>query len=289
MSASTVAAELERLSVEEILSALAMTRSPRLLRAIVAGAARVPSRRLGRLLARFDADVGEHGLAEGARRVMGALGARIEVTGEPPRGAALVVANHPGAYDSLATMAAIGRDDVAMIAAERPFLRAMPSVSRHFVYVDDAPAAAATARAAGLRDALAWMKAGRVLVQYGAGAIEPDLRFDRGEILGTWWQGTGFLAGRAAALGIPIVPLFVSGVHSPRAKRLLVVRAAERRGVTTIAPLVQATMPWFDDVEVGIRFGLPFDAESVIAAKEVSARTALVREGVLRLGRASRR
>ena len=289
MSASTVAAELERLSVEEIVSALAMTNAPRAVRAIVAGLARVPSRRLGRLLARFDADVGEHGLAEGARRVIAALGAGIEITGDAPRGAALVVANHPGSYDSLATMAAIGRDDVAMIAAERPFLRAMPNVSRHFVYVDDAPAATATARAAGLRDAVAWMKAGKVLVQYGAGAIEPDVRFDRGAILGEWWHGTGFLAGRAASLGIPIVPLFVSGVHSVRAKRLLVVRAAERRGVTTIAPLVQATMPGFGDVDVQLRFGLAADAERVLAAKDAAARTEIVREAVLHLGRASRR
>jgi len=289
MTASTVAAELERLSVEEIVSALAMTKAPRAVRAIVAGVARVPSRRLGRLLARFDADVGEHGLAEGARRVIRALGARVEVTGEPPRGAALVVANHPGSYDSLATMAAIGRDDVAMIAAERPFLRAMPSVSKHFVYVNDAPDAAATARAAGLRDAVAWMKAGRVLVQYGAGAIEPDVRFDRGEILGTWWHGTGFLAGRAAALGIPIVPLFVSGVHSARAKRLLVVRAAERRGVTTIAPLVQATMPGYRDVQVDVRFGAPVDADRVRSANGAEARTAIVREAVLALGVVSRR
>lgn len=285
MMPGAVAKELERLSVQEMVEAAAMTRAPRPVRAVVELVARVPSRRLGRLLARFDADVGEHGLAEGARRVMAALGARVEIAGTAPQGAALVVTNHPGAYDSLATMAAIGRDDVAMIAAERAFLRAMPHVSEHFVYVSDSrDESNAVGRAAGLRNAVDWMRSGKVLVQYGAGAIEPDLRFDRGAALGDWWSGTGFLAGRAASLGVPIVPMFVSGVHSPRAKRLFFVRAAERRGVTTIAPLVQATMPGFRDVEVVVRFGDPIDGDCIAGAKDAHARTAIVRDAVARLG-----
>ncbi|MBS2016824.1 MAG: hypothetical protein JST00_28320 [Deltaproteobacteria bacterium] len=292
MSEDVVARELERLSVEEMVAAAAMSRAPRPLRSLVELAARVPSRRLGRLLARFDADVGALGLARAAAQVIAALGAHVDVYGSPPRGAALVVTNHPGAYDSLATMAAIGRDDVAMIAAERPFLRAMPRVSEHFVFVADAESGdgepAAIARAAGLRAAVTWLEAGRVLVQYGAGAIERDVRFDPGEPLGEWWPGTGFLAGRAAKLGIPVVPMFVSGVHSARAKRLFFVRAAERRGVTTIAPLVQATMPGFRDVRVEVRFGDPIDGERITSARPAAARTDLLRGEVARLAAASR-
>jgi hypothetical protein len=44
----------------------------------------------------------------------------------------------------------------------------------------------------------------------------------------------------------------VSGVHSARAKRLLITRMAEQRGVTTFAPLVQVALPGFRDVAVRI-------------------------------------
>ncbi|WP_437775242.1 hypothetical protein [Sorangium sp. So ce1097] len=47
----------------------------------------------------------------------------------------------------------------------------------------------------------------------------------------------------------------VSGVHSPRAKRLAVTRWAERRGITTLAPLLQVALPGSHDVEARVRLG----------------------------------
>jgi 1-acyl-sn-glycerol-3-phosphate acyltransferase len=262
---------LAELSAAEIADALGVR--ARIPRAFLIAAARVPSARLGRVLARFDALVATDGLARAARTTLEELGASIDVDGMPPaRGGALVVTNHPGAYDALALMAALGRDDVAFLAADRAFLRAMPNVASHLVLVDER---SAVARAAGIRRALEWMKHGHVLVQYGAGAIEPDARFDEGEALAEWREGTGALAARAPC----VVPAFVSGVHSPRAKRLAIVRWAERRGVTTIAPLVQAALPGFRDVVVTVRFGEPIHERQ----------TTVIREAVARLRGTSRR
>jgi hypothetical protein len=47
----------------------------------------------------------------------------------------------------------------------------------------------------------------------------------------------------------------VSGVHSRRAKRLLVTRMAERRGITTLAPLLQIVVPGLRGVDVRVRLG----------------------------------
>ena len=88
------------------------------------------------------------------------------------------------------------------------------------------------------------------------------------------------LAAYAAKRGAAIVPALVSGVHSRRAKALPVVRWAERRGVTTIAPLIQATVPGFRDVRVGVRFGAPIDRGALLAATTHAARTALLRAAV---------
>lgn len=289
-SEAAIALELAALSVAEIVDAAGMRGAPAAARRILEAVANVPSRRLGERLARFDADVGAQGPSAAARSVMRTFGARVDVVGRAPAsGATLVVTNHPGAYDSLATMAALDRDDVALVASERPFLRAMPHVSEHLVFVADARTnGSAAARAAGLRGALAWLGAGHLLVQYGAGAIEPDPRFARGgdEILGAWSAGTGVMVERALKLGASIVPALVSGVHSPRAKRLPVVRWAERRGITTIAPLLQATLPGFGDVHVMVRIGAPLAGDELAAlASETThaGRTARMRAAVAAL------
>jgi hypothetical protein len=287
---AAIALELAALSVAEIVDAAGARAAPALLRSVVEALAGVPSRRLGKTLARFDADVAAHGLRDAAIAVLRAFGARVEAEGRvPASGAVLVITNHPGAYDSLALMAALARDDVALLASDRAFLRAMPHVSEHLVFVGDSRTmGSAAARAAGLRAALAWLGAGHVLVQYGAGAIEPDVRFakDGDDVLGAWSNGTGLLAARAVARGASIVPAFVSGVHSARAKRLPLVRWGERRGLTTIAPLLQATLPGFRDVHVTVRIGAVLDGAALdaLAAESTRAgRTARLRAAVAAL------
>ncbi len=275
-----VAAALAALSAAEIVSALgAQGLSPRL-RGVVERVAMRPSRRLGRTLAHFDALIGDVGIAKAARSVLLSFGAALEIDGSAcVRGPLLVVTNHPGAYDALSTIAALARDDVALIAGDRAFLRAMPALSRHLVFVDDT---SAFARVVGFRRALAWLADGHALVQFGAGVIEPDARFAgvADDVLGAWSDGTGALASRASMLGAAVVPAFVSGVHSRRAKRLAIVRWAERRGITTIAPLIQATMPGFHDVAVSVRFGAPIPRSAIDGASDHGERTKLLRAAV---------
>src|SRR6185295_1716826 len=162
-------------------------------------------------------------------------------------------------------------------AADRAFLRALPNVRDHLVFADER---SARSRAAAVRRALSRIERGGVVVQYGAGAIEPDARFDDGPWLGEWGEGTGLLAARASAMGAHVVPVFVSGVHSSRAKRLPFVRWAERRGTTTIAPLLQATLPGFRDVVVRVRIAAPVAGAVLTAATSHAGRAAIVREAV---------
>jgi len=287
---AAIALELAALSVAEIVDAAGARGASVAVRRVARALASIPSRRLGRRLARFDADIAAHGLGAAARSVLRAFGAELVVTGRiPASGGVLVITNHPGAYDSLAMMAALGRDDVALVAADRAFLRAMPHVSEHLLFVTDSGGSGSTlGRAAGLRAALAWLGRGRVLVQYGAGAIEPDLRFARAgdEVLGAWSDGTGLLVAQALKQGAFVVPAFVSGVHSPRVKSLPLVRWAERRGITTVALLLQATLPGFRDVEIRVRIGgaLDGDARAALAAETTHAgRTARMRAAVASL------
>jgi hypothetical protein len=272
---------LARTSADEIVAALGLSRAPALLRGALRRAFSAISTPLGRVLAHFDANIEQTGMTHAAETALAQLGARVARTGEspPPRGATLVVANHPGAYDALALIATLGRDDVAILAADRVFLRSMPALSRHLVFVPDPPAPP-MARARGLLRAVRHLTGGGALLHFGAGRIEPDPAFpiEPGvDALGAWPGGTGALVRGAALADGLVVAAIVEGVHSRRAKRLAITRLAERNGLTTLAPLLQVALRPFRDVEATVHLGRAVPARRLAAAGNDAAVTEKVR------------
>jgi hypothetical protein len=283
---------LARLSADEIVSALKLSRAPAAARALVRAAFVAVSVPLGRTLARFDARIASAGPSGAAAAALDDFGAKWKPSGErpPARGALVVVANHPGAYDALALLAAVGRDDVAIVAADRPFLRAMPGLMRHLILVPDSPGAPETAtamaRMRGLRDAIAHLKRGGVLLHFAAGCIEPDPAFPvppGAQRLAPWRPGTGRLVRAASGAGGAVVAALVEGVHSRRAKELPLVRLAESYGVTTLAPLLQVAIPPFRDVAITARFASSVRARDLAGGRDDARITAVVRDRALAL------
>jgi hypothetical protein len=261
---------LARLSADEIVAALGLADAPHLLRTPLRAALFTFSLPLGRTLARFDARIETCGVAHAAASVLADLGATWRRDGSPPpaRGPLLVVANHPGAYDALVLLAALGRDDAAILASDRPALRAMSSFARHLIFVPVATASVTAKRMQGLRVALNHLSQGHALVHFGAGRIEPDPAFpvDAGvELLARWQSGTGALVRGTGRAGGAVVAAVVEGVHSPRAKRLWVTRVAERHGLTTLAPLLQIGLRRYQDVAARVCFAAPTPAASLVA------------------------
>lgn len=249
--------QLANLSGEEMVTALGLSGAPAWVRRAGRAVFAVPSWPLGRVLARFDQRTGEAGIDTAARETLAGLGARWTATNPPPsRGPLLAVSNHPGAYDALALMAAIGRRDLLIVAADRRFLRALPHVSGQLLFVplDSDQTPEVTARTASVRRALRHLRGGGALLHFPAGRIEPDPAFlgAAEEPLAPWHPSTGALVRVTAAAGGHVVTIVVSGVHSARAKRLLVTRLAERRGITTLAPLLQVSLPGFNDIDVRV-------------------------------------
>jgi hypothetical protein len=244
---------LARSSRDEMVVAVGLGRAPRSLQAAAGLLFERASQPLGRVLERFDRRIGEAGLALAAAETLTELGARVRATGEvPKRGALLVCANHPGAYDALCLLSSIERSDVAIIAHDRGFLRMLPALEPHLVFI---PEHEGHGRTAGLRRALRHLRAGGALLHFPAGAIEPDPAFPtHGELLGAWQSGTGMLVRSLARADGHTLTAIVSGVHSPRAKSLLVTRVAEHFGITTLAPLLQVAVPAFHDVCARVTF-----------------------------------
>jgi hypothetical protein len=282
-SARALEGRLARLSAEEIVAALGLTGAPPAVRSMIRMSFTTVSAPLGRVLARFDTRIGTLGLAAAAATTLAELGASWTREGEPPpaSGPLLVVANHPGAYDALVLLAALGRDDAAIVATDRRLLRAMPSLALRLMFVPEAPSAPAVQRAHGLRRALRHLATGGAVVHFGAGRIEPDPAFPgdhEGPLLAPWKHGTGALVRSAGRTGGAVVVAIVEGVHSPRAKRLLVTRLVERRGLTTFAPLLQVALRRYRCVEATARFAPATQARELARDGDDASITSRVRD-----------
>lgn len=227
------------------------------------------SRGIGQTLAMLESEVVSHGLPVAAAGALRRFGVELHLSGvEAGAGPCLVLANHPGAYDALALMRAVGRADLLILAAEREFLRALSGLSAHLVFVGDAPAEKARA----LKRALGWLRRGGALLHFPAGKIEPDADFapTGSSLLEPWQPGVSTLVRACEKVGGSVLVAGVRGVHSPRAKRLLLNRLAEMRGITTLSPLVQVVVR-LRDVEARVRL------ESVAGHRDdLSLRAALV-------------
>src|SRR5437879_4932756 len=88
----------------------------------------------------YDRALGDAGMRHGSTWIVDDATGGLAVEGRewvPERGPLLVVANHPGLSDAVALLAALGRDDTWIVAANYPFLRAMRLASRRFLFVSD--------------------------------------------------------------------------------------------------------------------------------------------------------
>ena len=131
----------------------------------------------------------------------------------PARGPVLFVANHPGLVDNLALFAAVGRDDLMVVAERRPFLTTLTNIARHLVFVDGNLGR----RAMAVQTLADHLRAGGAALTFPAGCIEPDPDIDdRAASALTRWPDITRLVARLAP-ATQIVPVAVRGVIAPAA------------------------------------------------------------------------
>jgi Acyltransferase len=96
-------------------------------RGLLAELCRPAARQISEEMARFDGILAEKGLRRGACEVLSQLVGRLEVHGAerlPQEGPLLIAANHPGLCDVLTILATLEREDLIIVAADYPLLRA---------------------------------------------------------------------------------------------------------------------------------------------------------------------
>lgn len=221
---------------------------------------RVPARRLAGQVAAYDELVGEGGLAAGGSWAVGRLSRSLSVEGAegiPREGPVLMVSNHPGLADSLSLFAALPREDLRVIAAERAFLQALPNTSRYLIPVEDRPGARPSGLG-GLRTAARHLKAGGALLNFPRGGIEPDPASMSGarDSLSGWRESLEVFLRLAPEA--TVVPAIVSGVVSPTALANPLLRLRRRpEDRRWLAASLQMLAPALRDVHTEVRFGSP--------------------------------
>ncbi|HEX7974000.1 MAG TPA: 1-acyl-sn-glycerol-3-phosphate acyltransferase, partial [Anaerolineales bacterium] len=163
---------LTKINIEDLLTSLGLEKL-RQGRSLLEVLCRYPARRFAQQVIGYDSQVGEMGLQAAGRQMLDQMVGRLEISGQeniPSAGPVLLVSNHPGMTDTMALFASIPRTDLRVVAAERPFLQALPHTSRHLIYVRDE----ASQRMGVVRATTQHLRLGGAVLTFPAGQIEPD-------------------------------------------------------------------------------------------------------------------
>jgi putative hemolysin len=167
------------------------------------------------------------------------------------------------------------RGDLRVIAAERPFLAAIPNTSRALIPVSDDP----NGRPRAVRVAARHLRSGGAVITFPGGRIEPDPAVLPGaaEALDDW-SGSVDLFARLVP-GLTVVPAVVSGVISPSALRnpLALVRR-DPRDRRWLSATLQMLVPALRDVTTRVGFGPPLraDGEGSVSRRTVDEARRLI-------------
>ena len=253
-------ARLTRECVDDVISAFGLGGVGRG-RAILEALSRIPARRLAREVLTYDTIVGRSGLGTGGAWALKKLSRDAMTEGQdnvPRGGPLLLVSNHPGLADAVALFAATPRDDLRVIAADRPILDALPNTSRYLLTV----AQSSAGRSGVVRSAARHLRGGGAVLTFPGGRIEPDPAVLPGavEALDLWSSSADLFA--RLAPGLAIVPVVVSGVISPSALRVPLTRLRRHeRDREWLAATLQMLTPALRNVDVRVQFGRPIYAE----------------------------
>jgi len=225
-------------------------------------ALRGPARAFARHVIAFDERVATEGLARASEGLLALYAGRLTVRGSqrvPASGPLLVLANHPGMTDTVALFAAVRRDDLRILAADRPFLRALTATSRSLIPISPR----ASQRGEAVHRAVEHLRSGGALLTFPAGEIEPDPGVNPGAVaaLDGWSQSAGLFA-RLVPEAL-VLPAVVRGVLSARMQRsplaLLRRDRADRERLGAMLQILSMTLlPGSLPVHVRIDFLEPF-------------------------------
>lgn len=157
------------------------------------GLARLVVRRFVGDLLQMDAAIARGGLSAGADVVLARYAGTVTIRGAervPASGPLVVAANHAGVVDAPAIWRLLAvRDDLLIIALDRPILRAVPNLASRLLTVNSE----AHGRSRLVRRVADHLRSGGAVLTFPAGTIEPDPALrpeDALSALASWGAGS---------------------------------------------------------------------------------------------------
>ncbi len=243
-----------------------------------------PAQSFARTVIAFDRRIDTAGLQTASAEMLARYTCGLDVAGAehvPADGPVLFVANHPGMADSLACFAAITRNDLRVVANDRPFTRLMPALGRHLIYVSDQPGE----RLSVARNVTRHLNDGGAVFINPAGHIEPDPSCMPGavESLATWSDSLALFVRRVAT--VRVVPIIVSGVILPATLRHPLTRirrnAKDRERVAaTLQLLLHTLRPTYRPLRVRVALGRALSASELIASAQGETQTSAIMQRI---------
>jgi hypothetical protein len=242
---------------------------------------RPPAGRFAGLLARADAEAASFGLPGAARSALADLSLQPVVRGDdriPKDGPLVIASNHPGAYDSLAIMAAAPRMDLKVVISDAGLARAFPAASGFFIYTPLTTAGGSRA----LRKSIRHLEDGGALLIYPHTEVEPDPEVRPGarKALADWSPSLELMLRRVP--GLRLQPAIASGILLGRFARspLLRIRrsAAQRQKLAEVLQIIwQVIFPAHVRPLIHLSFGVPLGPEDLPADGTMPAIVAAAR------------
>ena len=171
-----------------------------------------PPQTFAHQMVEFDSAISSYGLVEASRLTLRHYVDDIRIFGRDripaKRSAFLALSNHPGMSDTLSLFIALNRPDLKIIARNRPFLNALPNMSKQLAYVTNDSGSRITL----VRQLSTHLRHGGAALTFPAAHIEPDPDVHKGavESLHSWTDSVGVFIRMAPETAV--LPVLVRGV-----------------------------------------------------------------------------
>ena len=270
---------LTQINLDDLVSSFGWQDRPLLAR-ILRQTFLTPPRTFARHMVEFDSAIPTYGLVEASRRTVRNFVDQIRLFGREriPASAFLALSNHPGMSDTLSLFIALNRPDLKIIALDRPFLNALPNMSKQLAYVTGD----ASARFRLIRQISTHLRDGGAALTFPGAQIEPDpdLHGNAVEALKSWTDSAGVFIRMAPDTAV--LPVLVRGViHRKTASHPLTFlkRAqAEREKFAAALQLLTHIVLKQKDVRVRVQIGNPIYARELGTTQTSAIHAAVLAE-----------
>lgn len=220
------------------------------------------TRPFARTMVAVDDAVAKDGPPAGAGIMMDRLGVDVYGRGQhniPLEGPIVLLSNHPGAYDSIAIISLLTRNDLGVIVSRTRFYEVIPNIYPHLITVS----AETSERMLVVKKMIEHLKRGKMLLQFGSGLIEPDpANHPIGDDVFARWSGSLEILLRKVP-ETRVVPTIASGVLMERFENHFLTRLRKRemdkRRLAEFMQIIrQLVRPKSIHGSASISFGPPF-------------------------------